>query len=126
MTASASSSAQTPAKANNSCRRTSVRTSKMLQAREFCGNLIPFNKGRCNFNEEFQKAQACHPVVKLYHQRLIQRGAVQSYEGHAERTAIYDFDVFSLVKCLSRIYKFCNTTPSTGCWRRGDQDDRPN
>ncbi|CAN6684106.1 unnamed protein product [Malus baccata var. baccata] len=59
---SASSSAQTPAKVTNSCRRTSVRTSKMLQARELCGNLIPFNKGRCNFNEEFQKAQACHPV----------------------------------------------------------------
>ncbi|KAM1266342.1 hypothetical protein ACFX2J_035920 [Malus domestica] len=63
---SASTSAQTPAKVTNSCRRTSVRTSKMLQARELCGNLIPFNKGRCNFNEEFQKAQACHPVVWKY------------------------------------------------------------
>ncbi|KAM1107672.1 hypothetical protein EV1_004372 [Malus domestica] len=179
MTASASSSAQTPAKANNSCRRTSVRTSKMLQAREFCGNLIPFNKGRCNFNEEFQRAQACHPVVWKYQETkelsdgalgricmncrfgsealpptpnpkrscTILRGAcefrysfalcslelthLRDLSCQAERTAIYDFEVLSLVNCLSRIYKFCNTIPSTGCWRRaerfkGDQDDRPN
>ncbi|KAM1309983.1 hypothetical protein ACFX13_006756 [Malus domestica] len=66
MTAPASSSAQTSAKVTNLCRRTSVRTSKMLQARELYDNLIPFNKGRCNFNEEFQQAQACHLVVWKY------------------------------------------------------------
>ncbi|KAM1422262.1 hypothetical protein ACFX13_004490 [Malus domestica] len=179
MTASASSRAQTPAKANNSCRRTSVRTSKMLQARELCGNLIPFNKGgvtsmrnskrhkhailwcgsirkqkelsdgalgricmNCRFGSE-----ALPPTPNPKRSCTILRGAcefrysfalcslelthLRDLSCQAERTAIYDFEVLSLVNCLSRIYKFCNTIPSTGCWRRaerfkGDQDDRPN
>ncbi|PRQ30165.1 hypothetical protein RchiOBHm_Chr5g0021601 [Rosa chinensis] len=50
----------------NKCKLTKVRTSKLLQARELYGNVIASSKGRCNFKEEFQKAQASHPVVWKY------------------------------------------------------------
>lgn len=47
----------------NSCRRNRIRTSKLLQDRELCGNFIASSKGRCNFNVEFQKTQVSCPVV---------------------------------------------------------------
>lgn len=63
---SSSSSAQKPNQVANSCRRTKVRTFKLLQARELYGNVIVSSKGRFNFKEEFRKAQATHPVVWKY------------------------------------------------------------
>ncbi|KAM5587017.1 hypothetical protein ABKV19_005790 [Rosa sericea] len=39
---------------------------KLNQARELYGNVIASSKGRCNFKEEFQNAQASHPVVWKY------------------------------------------------------------
>ncbi|XP_062012233.1 uncharacterized protein LOC133728814 [Rosa rugosa] len=64
--AAASSSAQQLNQEANKCKLTKVRTSKLLQARELYGNVIASSKGRCNFKEEFQKAQASHPVVWKY------------------------------------------------------------
>ncbi|XP_016648196.1 PREDICTED: uncharacterized protein LOC103325475 [Prunus mume] len=78
-TAASSSSAQTPAQVSNSCRRTRVKTSKLLHDRELCGNLIASSKGRCNFYEEFQKAQVSHPVVWKY------QGTNQLGDGALER-----------------------------------------
>ncbi|KAL6283015.1 hypothetical protein ACE6H2_013944 [Prunus campanulata] len=78
-TAASSSSAQTPAQVSNSCRRTRVKTSKLLHDRELCGNLIASGKGRCNFYEEFQKAQVSHPVVWKY------QGTNQLGDGALER-----------------------------------------
>ncbi|KAL6206226.1 hypothetical protein ACLB2K_023475 [Fragaria x ananassa] len=48
------------------CKQTKVKTTKLLQARELYGNVIASGKGRCNFMEEYQKAQASHPVVWKY------------------------------------------------------------
>ncbi|KAB2601735.1 hypothetical protein D8674_002740 [Pyrus ussuriensis x Pyrus communis] len=169
MTASASSSAQTPAKANNSCRRTSVSTSKMLQARELCGNLILSGGVTSMRNSKRHKhailwakfriqqhigcsrklatyrlqQETCNKwrqeIVKLYHQRLIQRGAVQSYEGHvnsdtrlllgvdpSERFVMSGREDRNLrlwsIKSGKLLFedKFCNTIPSTVCWRRAE------
>ncbi|XP_050368602.1 uncharacterized protein LOC126786726 [Argentina anserina] len=64
--ASSSSSDQKLNQVANKCKRTKVKTSKLLQARELYGNVIAFSKGRCNFKEEFLKAQASHPVVWKY------------------------------------------------------------
>ncbi|KAK9937261.1 hypothetical protein M0R45_014063 [Rubus argutus] len=50
----------------NSCRRTKVRTFKLLQARELYGNVIVSSKGRFNFKEEFRKAQATPSLVWKY------------------------------------------------------------
>ncbi|CAL9016325.1 unnamed protein product, partial [Prunus brigantina] len=65
-TAASSSSAQTPAQASNSCRRTRVK-------------LLSCFMTECNFYEEFQKAQVSHPVVWKY------QGTNQLGDGSLER-----------------------------------------
>lgn len=46
-----------------SCRRTQLKTSKLLQFMELHGNTISSSKGKCNFKEEVQKSQASCPMV---------------------------------------------------------------
>ncbi|EEF32267.1 hypothetical protein RCOM_0128070 [Ricinus communis] len=55
-----------PTQGINFCGRTRVRTSKLLQGRELNGNIIDFNKGKCNFMEEVLKKQASQPMVWKY------------------------------------------------------------
>ncbi|KDP43121.1 hypothetical protein JCGZ_26654 [Jatropha curcas] len=55
-----------PVQASNSCRRTRVRISKLLQGRELNGDIINFNKGKHSFVEELLKAQASQPMVWKY------------------------------------------------------------
>ncbi|XAR56192.1 hypothetical protein NMG60_11036573 [Bertholletia excelsa] len=49
------------------CRRIRIKTAKLLQVRELCGNVITSHKRKCNFQEEYQKIQASQPMVWKYH-----------------------------------------------------------
>ncbi|XP_058197752.1 uncharacterized protein LOC131313454 isoform X2 [Rhododendron vialii] len=48
---------------DKSCRRIRKKTAKLLQLRELCGDLIPCSRGKCSFQEEYQKIQASQPIV---------------------------------------------------------------
>ncbi|KAI8524783.1 hypothetical protein RHMOL_Rhmol13G0176100 [Rhododendron molle] len=48
---------------DKSCRRIRKKTAKILQLRELCGDLIPCSRGKCSFQEEYQKIQASQPIV---------------------------------------------------------------
>ncbi|XP_024024080.1 DDB1- and CUL4-associated factor 4 isoform X2 [Morus notabilis] len=63
---SSSSTALKPSKVIKPCRKTGVRTLKLLQVREIFGNVISSNKGKRNFKEEFRKTQVSHPKVWKY------------------------------------------------------------
>ncbi|XP_059654087.1 uncharacterized protein LOC132300849 [Cornus florida] len=54
--------------ANNPNRRMVIKTAKLLQMRELYGNVITSRKGKCNFQEEYQKIQASHPMIWKYHE----------------------------------------------------------
>ncbi|KAL5578007.1 hypothetical protein UlMin_019706 [Ulmus minor] len=77
----------------SSCRRACVRTSKLLQARELCGNIVYSITGKCNFKEEVQKTQVSQPKVWKYSgtQNICDcaleqmRVNVQMVEGQTER-----------------------------------------
>ncbi|KAA8537168.1 hypothetical protein F0562_029605 [Nyssa sinensis] len=56
-----------PDQAESLCRRMGIKASKLLQARELYGNVITSSKGKCNFQEEYQKMQASLPMIWKYH-----------------------------------------------------------
>ncbi|KAF8412632.1 hypothetical protein HHK36_000601 [Tetracentron sinense] len=50
----------------NICRRKGIKTAKLLQVRELYGNVVTFNKWKCNFQHEYQKIQASQPMIWKY------------------------------------------------------------
>lgn len=67
--ASSSASSQDPVSKSiqvSTCRKPGRRPTKLLQARELSGNVIASGKGKFNFQEEYQKAQVCQPMVWKY------------------------------------------------------------
>ncbi|WCJ33277.1 Transducin/WD40 repeat-like superfamily protein [Euphorbia peplus] len=55
-----------PTEAIKVCRRTRMRISKLIQARELSNNVIDSRKGRCNFKEELLKIRASRAMVWKY------------------------------------------------------------
>lgn len=47
--------------------RMGIRTERLLQIRELCGNVITSRKGKVNFQEQYQKLQASQPMIWKYH-----------------------------------------------------------
>ncbi|PQP97567.1 hypothetical protein Pyn_01913 [Prunus yedoensis var. nudiflora] len=100
------------------------------------------------FDDQYFLASSMDGTVKLYDQRIIQRGAVQSYEGHVNSHTRMQLGVDPSERffmsggedCNLRIWsiksgellfedKFSKTVPSTVCWRnaegfKGEQDER--
>ncbi|KAF5475361.1 hypothetical protein F2P56_007170 [Juglans regia] len=92
------------------------------------------------FDDHYFLASSMDGSVKLYDHRLIQRGAVQSYEGHVNsrtriQLAVDPSDKFVMSggeDCKLRIWsiktgellfedKFSNSVPSTVCWHRAER-----
>uniref|UniRef100_A0A5B7BJG7 Uncharacterized protein n=1 Tax=Davidia involucrata TaxID=16924 RepID=A0A5B7BJG7_DAVIN len=65
--AAAHKSVLKPNQAKSLCRRVGIKAAKLLQVRELCGNVITSSKGKCNFQEEYQKMQASQPMIWKYH-----------------------------------------------------------
>ncbi|GMY35078.1 ddb1- and cul4-associated factor 4 [Fagus crenata] len=92
------------------------------------------------FDDHYFLASSMDGSVKLYDHRLIQRGAVQSYEGHVNSHTRIQLGVDPSEKfvmsggedCNLRIWsiksgellfedKFSKSVPSTVCWRRAER-----
>ncbi|XP_028091136.1 DDB1- and CUL4-associated factor 4 isoform X1 [Camellia sinensis] len=52
---------------NKPCRRIGIKTAKLLRVRELHGKVITSSKGKCNFQEEYQKTHASKPMIWKYH-----------------------------------------------------------